>query len=334
MSAILVPVIILSGIGICLAALLAVGRKVFYVEVDARQEKIMDILPGANCGGCGYAGCSGYAAALVTDGVAPSLCPPGGPELAAEIGKLLGVEVGDVTKMVAKVACAGDAVNAEDRAHYHGIVDCYAAHLLAGGPKKCTYGCLGLGSCQNVCMFDAVVITDSGVAYVDESKCTGCKKCVEACPRNLIFMVPATESVHVLCNNPEKAKAVKAVCQVGCTGCKMCTKQSERFSMTGALAAVDYESKEAIPENAAFACPQGAILDQRLYDAKSWIQSPYTRKDYESKREAWKAEEKARKAALREKKARAKKSAETKAAEDTGDGKKSTKTVEKTGGEK
>jgi Na+-translocating ferredoxin:NAD+ oxidoreductase subunit B len=313
MTPILIPVLILSGIALAMAALLAAGRKAFYVEVDERQEKLMDILPGANCGGCGFAGCAGYAAALAKGEAAPNLCPPGGPELAAQIGRLLGIEVGEVVKKVALVACAGDSSLAPSRAEYLGVEDCAAAHAVAGGPKKCAYGCLGLGSCVRACPFGALKISDKGLAYVLEDKCTGCGQCVAVCPRNIIRMVPADEKAHVLCINPEKAKAVKEVCSAGCTGCKLCAKRSSRFVVEGALAHVDYAAKEDIPEEIRFVCTQGSILDKRAVSLADWVSNPNARETYESDRAKWKEAEKAKKAAAKAK-------AQKKAASDSAQG--------------
>ncbi len=301
MSPILVPVLILSGISLIMAALLAVGRKAFYVEVDKRQELLMEIIPGANCGGCGFPGCSGYAGALVSGKAAPNLCPPGGPELAVQIGKIMGVEVGEVVKKVALVACAGDSTQAPMRAQYLGIADCTAAHVVAGGPKKCAYGCLGLGSCVRACPFDAIKVSDKGLAYVLEDKCTGCGQCVAVCPRNIIRMVEAEEKVHVLCVNPEKAKAVKEVCQVGCTGCKLCLKKSTRFLVDAALARVDYSVKDEIADDIRFVCTQGSIFDGRANALTDWVTNPKAREAYEVGRAEWKEAEKAKKAAAKAK---------------------------------
>jgi electron transport complex protein RnfB len=299
----MIPMIVLCGIGLAMAALLAVGRKAFSVEVDPRQERINDILPGANCGGCGYPGCSGYASALVDGTASPTACAPGGADLATEIGAILGVEVEHTEPMVALVACAGTTTASPPLAGYIGEMTCAAAHAISGAGKACTRGCLGLGSCIEACKFDAIVTTPNGLVIVIPEACTGCGNCVEACPRGVIRMVPKKETVHVLCVNPDKPKMVKAVCSVGCTGCKLCLKQSKRFELDGTLAHVTFTSDEEIPESAALACPQGTILDGSKYTTTAWITDPSTREEYNRRSKIWKDEEKKRKAKLKEKKA-------------------------------
>lgn len=279
-----------------MAALLAVGRKAFAVEVDQRQEKILEILPGANCGGCGFPGCSGFAAALVEGKADPGSCPPGGADLAVEIGAILGVEVTAREPMVAVVSCAGGDRESPPRASYLGVKDCFAAHAIAGGPKSCPHGCLGLGSCIEACPFDAIVATGNGLVMVNEVACTGCGQCVEACPRGVIRMVPRKRKVHVLCVNPDKAREVKAVCTVGCTGCKICAKQSKRFVFEGALAIIDDGSEDEIPTSAALACPQGSIHDETLYPLAGWLTDESVRERHVRASADWKAAQKAGKA--------------------------------------
>jgi electron transport complex protein RnfB len=322
----IIPLVILSGVGLVMAALLSVARKVFAVEVDERQEMIEEILPGANCGGCGYPGCQGYAAALVKGQAKPNACPPGGADLATELGAILGVEVEAAEDLVALVACAGNVEASPARASYLGVKTCTAAQGINGGNKTCGYGCLGHGDCEAACPFNAIVITDNGLALVINELCTGCKNCVEACPRDIIKMVPRSAQVHVLCINPDKSKLVKAACSVGCTGCKLCKKQSKAFVIDEALAVVSYDKAGDIPESAALACAPGAIVDQRKYSQISWITDPAVREDYDKRSAEWKAAEKARKAA---KKKKAKEAAEAKKAKEAAEAKK----VEDQGGD-
>lgn len=293
----MIPMIVLCGIGLAMAALLAVGRKAFSVEVDPRQERINDVLPGANCGGCGYPGCSGYASALVDGTASPTACAPGGADLATEIGAILGVEVEHTEPMVALIACAGTDAASPQLVGYIGERSCTAAHAFPGALKACTRGCLGLGSCIEACMFDAIIKSSNGLVFVIPNACTGCGNCVDACPRGVIKMVPKKETVHVLCVNPDKPKMVKAVCAVGCTGCKLCVKQSKRFELDGTLAHVTHTGDEEIPESAALSCPQGTILDGRKYAIAAWITDPSAREDYDRRSSLWKDKEKKRKAA-------------------------------------
>lgn len=297
--------LVLCGVGLVMAALLAVGRKAFAVEVDKKLELLMDIMPGANCGGCGFPGCSGYAKALAEGSARPTACPPGGPTLAEDIGKILGIEVEVAEPMTALIACAGGNDASPKRSQYNGVKDCKAAHAVAGGPKACVYGCMGLGSCIDACAFDAIFTTSNGLVRVDPDKCTGCKKCVETCPRKIIKMVPQKASVHVLCNNPQKAKAVKAVCSVGCTGCKLCVKQSKALEVKGALAAVNYEADNDISNTVALSCPQAAIFDSREYAITDWLADTATREKFGKRAGQWKAEQKKRKAEEKKRKAEA-----------------------------
>lgn len=217
-------VLVLGGLG-CLAALgLGAASLRFRVDVDPRVEDLEGVLPGVNCGACGYAGCSALARALAEGKAPANACVPGGADVAAAVARILGVEAGAAVKRIAVVHCKGTPEVAPDKGAYHGVPDCRAATLVGGGPKLCTYGCMGLGSCERSCPFDAIHVGPDGLAHVDRDKCTGCGNCVEACPKNIIDLMPATEWVYVRCNNPHKGKAVKAVCAKGCIGCRRCEK--------------------------------------------------------------------------------------------------------------
>ena len=297
---------LVGSIGLVMSVLLSIGKRIFAVETDDRFDRLMDILPGANCGGCGFPGCSGFAQGLIDGTAKPTACPPGGPEVTVLIGEIMGVKLTPGEPMVAVVGCAGDHSAAPPVANYQGLRDCRAAHAVAGGAKSCAYGCLGLGTCQTACVFDAITITDTGLAIIDRDKCTACGACIEICPRQIIRLHPKRDEVHVRCINPDKPKEVKAVCTVGCTACKLCTRQSERLVMDERLAVVSPEVQADIPASCALVCPQGTIFDLRQYALSDCILAPAARRNLEQRQEAWKAEEKARKAAAREKKSASK----------------------------
>lgn len=242
MNQIISAVLVVGITGLIFGCILALASVIFAVKKDERIDKIAEILPGANCGGCGFAGCSAYAAAVVNDGAAVNLCSVGKAPVAGKIADIMGCTAGEVKEMTAKVLCAGTCEQAKEKYIYNGIPNCKAAAKLAGGAKICGYGCLGLGSCAAVCGFGAISIQD-GIAVVDEEKCTACGKCKEACPKHIIELVPKQASVHILCNNKDKGASVNKYCSVGCIGCKLCEKNcpSGAITVTDNLAVIDYE---------------------------------------------------------------------------------------------
>lgn len=250
----------IAAIGIVCGAALAVAARYFSVYEDPRIEKVTEILPGANCGGCGLAGCAEYARAIVVDGVAINLCAPGGNEVIEKLAAFLGREASAAKKMVALVLCGGNDAKAKKKFAYNGVADCTAAQAVNGGDKACGYGCLGYGSCARVCPVAAIEISD-GLAKVHPEICIGCGACVKTCPRNLIKMVPEDAPVHVLCSSHDKGPLVKKVCTVGCIGCTICTKQveNEAITMDRFLAVVDY-TKDTPGAAAAAKCPAKCII--------------------------------------------------------------------------
>lgn len=220
---ILAPILSLGGMGLAFGSLLAYASQKFAVEVDERIPQVTEVLPGANCGGCGFAGCEAFAAAVV-EGKAPvNGCPVGGASCASAIGDILGVTAEKTEKMVAKVLCHGTDDKAKLKYEYYGVEDCVAAAKLGGGPKSCSYGCMGLGTCVQECLFGAIDIVD-GIAVIDPDKCTACGKCITACPKNVIELIPASQQTWVMCKSKDKGGEVKKYCQVGCIGCKICEK--------------------------------------------------------------------------------------------------------------
>lgn len=216
--------ITLGGLGLLFGAILAYASKIFYVEKDPRIERINEVLPQANCGGCGYPGCSNYAEAIVKEGVPIDLCAPGGEEVINKIAEILGIEAESVEPKVAVVRCQGAHGVAKDKFKYEGIEDCNAAVLIHNGHKACVYGCLGFGSCVASCPFDAMMMQDNGLPFVFEDKCTGCGICVETCPKGIMELIPRTQKVFLGCVNQDSGKAVREVCSVGCIACGLCTK--------------------------------------------------------------------------------------------------------------
>ena len=221
---IVIPALAVGGIGLFFGGLLAYASVVFQVKSDARIDQVTEALPGANCGGCGYAGCSAFAKAVVEDGAEITKCNLMTAEKAAVIAGIMGVQAGTVVKKTARVACRGTCGVAADKYEYYGLDDCVTAAQLGGGPKQCEFGCMGLGSCVKACAFDAIHVVD-GVAQVDEALCTGCGACARVCPKGIIHMVPAEKQVFVGCSSQDKGAAVKSYCDVGCIACKLCEKK-------------------------------------------------------------------------------------------------------------
>ncbi|NLJ78755.1 MAG: RnfABCDGE type electron transport complex subunit B [Tissierellia bacterium] len=242
MSAIIEPIGILGGLGLLFGIGLSMASQVFHVESDPKVDKIRAALPGVNCGACGYPGCEGLAVGIADGEASVTACSVGGSMVAERIASIMGVAAGEVEKQVAVVLCQGDCEHAEDRYIYHGIEDCRAEDALAGGSKACTYGCLGCGTCQDVCDFDAISIVD-GIAIIDREKCTGCELCVAICPKKLIEMVPYEQDVIVKCKSEEAGRFVRRKCTVGCIGCSICVKNcpDDAFIFENLLARIDYD---------------------------------------------------------------------------------------------
>ncbi len=258
MDLILTSTLWIGGIGLVCGATLAVAAHYFGVAEDPRVEKVTELLPGINCGGCGYAGCSEYARAVVTKGVAPNLCAPGGAATAQNLASFLGVATEAVAKRVALVLCGGNNRAARRRFAYNGISDCTAAAAVAGGDRACTFGCLGYGTCARICPVNAISVED-GLARIHKDLCISCGKCVAACPRRIIKLVPHDSSIHVLCSSRDKGAVVRQVCGVGCIACRICTKLSEDvIAMDGFLAVVDY-TRPLTNEDLIAKCPGKCI---------------------------------------------------------------------------
>ena len=268
MNTVIAAVAVLGILGALFGLVLSVASKVFEVKKDPREEAVLSHLAGANCGGCGYPGCGGCAAAIVAGKAPVTACAPAGPENAAAIAEIMGMEAPSGERQVAFVRCSG-GVNAKKRYDYVGVQDCLSATKIAGGPLECTFGCLGFGSCVAACQFGAMSIGENGAAVVDPEKCTNCGACMKACPRKLIVSVPVSKKVHVTCANQEKGKAAMSVCGVSCIGCGLCEKECKKdaIHVVNGVAVIDY-SKCVNCKLCTKVCPRDAIAPAATAEEK------------------------------------------------------------------
>jgi len=256
---------VMAAMGALFGILLGAAGKKFAVEVDPRVTRIRDVLPGANCGACGYPGCDGLAEAIVGGKAPVDACKAGGPSVTKAISTVMGIEVSVADgRKVARVMCGGSSEYCGSRSEYKGVPSCRAALLAGGGFKSCTYGCLGLGDCARACTFGAITMGRNGLPVIDEEKCVACGNCVKACPRGIIEIVPEASLVYVRCRNKDRGVVVRKICKVGCIGCQACVKVCEAGAMMFGenLARVDY-SKCNVCGACAAKCPTKAIADLR-----------------------------------------------------------------------
>ena len=217
--------VFLLGISAAFGLGLAFAAKKFAVEMDPRIERVSEVLAQAHCGACGYAGCRQYAEAVVmTSDVSPNLCTPGRAPTAEAVAKITGKEIKITEPKISRVFCQGGLSKSARKFKYEGIADCRAAILASGGDKSCIYGCLGYGTCATVCPFDAITMSDDFLPIIDPAKCTACGKCVEACPKKVMEILPLAKEVIVRCHSRDKGATTKKNCQLGCTGCGICVK--------------------------------------------------------------------------------------------------------------
>lgn len=240
MTTILLTISLIAGIGALAGVILSFASVKFAVEENETAKQIEEVLPGANCGSCGFAGCGGYAAALADGKVeSTTLCNPGGAEVAQKIAEILGVESGEFVRMTGVVMCRGNWDRTEQTMQYHGLRSCAAANQLFAGLGACPFGCIGLGDCAAVCDRDAITV-ENGLAKIDPQKCGACGKCASACPKQLISLLPAEKTfAAVKCKNTDKGALTRKECTVGCIGCGKCMKVCE----AGAVKVENFNAK-------------------------------------------------------------------------------------------
>lgn len=266
MDLILVAVISLGAIGLIAAVILYAASKKFAVYEDPRIAQVAEVLPQANCGGCGYPGCSGFAAACVKAGsLEGKLCPVGGQPTMTKVAAILGLEAAASEPKVAVVRCNGTCANRPRVTQYDGVRSCVIANSTYGGETGCTFGCLGCGDCVEACKFDAIHMNpETGLPEVDEAKCTACGACSKACPRNIIEIRPKGKNnrrVYVLCVNKDKGAVARKACTAACIGCGKCVKVCpfEAITLENNLAYID-PAKCKSCRKCEMECPQNAII--------------------------------------------------------------------------
>lgn len=269
---ILFAFLVVTGLGLLLGFGLAFAAKKLEVPKDSRLVSMEAVMPNANCGGCGYPGCAGYAAAVVAGEASIGLCSPGGAALSQKMAEIMGVSVdASAEKMVAFVHCQGTAETTGKDYKYQGISDCNAAAILFAGDNSCKSGCLHLGSCIKVCPAGAISRSSDGRITVDPKLCIGCKKCTAVCPNGVIRMIPASATYVVACNNHESGAKVRKACSVGCIGCKICENKypESGCKVVNFLSEIDYSLPQTQIVDAAAACPQKCIIPVQEKTASS-----------------------------------------------------------------
>ena len=260
-TGIITATVVVGAVGIFVGLFLGIAGIRFKVKVDEKEEAVLAALPGNNCGGCGFAGWSGLAAAIAKGEATVNACPVGGEPVGKKIAEIMGVEAESSVKKVAFVACQGDCDKAKKDYDYYGIEDCRMMSFVpGGGPKSCNSGCLGFGTCTKVCPFDAIHVVN-GVAVVDRDACKACGKCIEVCPKKLISLIPYDAKLAVACSSADKGPVTMKACEVGCIGCGICVKNCPAQAVTVAdfHASIDQEKCTGCGI-CADKCPKKAIV--------------------------------------------------------------------------
>jgi RnfABCDGE-type electron transport complex B subunit len=253
---------ILGGVGLTFGALIALANKKMKVYEDPRISEVEDILPGANCGACGYAGCRAFAEKVIAGEEPPATCTVMSEVEREDVAEYLGVSAGEADKVVARLMCAGGSDVAVQQADYYGVESCAAAVAVGGGGKGCSWGCVGLSDCAVSCDFDAIVMNEVGLPVVIPEECTACGDCVEACPLGLFELLPMSDHLIVQCKSLLEGDAAEEVCAVACNACGRCAVDApdDLIEMKDGLAVVDRSKTELENKDAIARCPTGAIV--------------------------------------------------------------------------
>ncbi len=254
--------LILGGVGLTFGILIALANRKLFVWEDPRIDTVNQFLPGTNCGACGFAGCHAFAEELVQGDTQPAVCTVMGSDDVTDVAEFLGVEVGEVAQRVARLLCAGGCDVAVQQADYRGLQTCAAAAGVASGGKGCTWGCIGLDDCRDVCDLDAIYMNSYDIPVVIPERCTACGDCVEACPKDLFTIMPLDHKLLVQCKSLLEGEEAEALCSVACNACGRCAVDAASgvVEMVNGLAVVDYTKNDLAGPEAIARCPTGAIV--------------------------------------------------------------------------
>lgn len=263
MKTIILTIIVALVIGFLLGLLLGLFKKLFAVKVNPKIAEVRDALSGANCGGCGFAGCDAFAEAVVNGEAPVTGCVAGGASCADSLAKILGVNAQSSTPKIAFLACHGTKECAKDRGEYQGVKTCSAAQLTMNGTKKCSFGCIGFGDCVEVCPFDAISMGKDGLPKIDKTKCVGCGKCAKACPKKLFHLIEKdTKGAIARCScKSDNKPQIRKDCTEGCFKCGMCTRKCpvQAIVLENGLPKVDYSKCTSCGE-CIKACPDKVLI--------------------------------------------------------------------------
>lgn len=277
LSSIVTAAIFMVALGVVLAIIISIANKKLFVYEDPRIDEVDDMLPQAQCGACGVPGCHPFAEAVVSGEKNPSECTVNTPEGNAEIAAFMGVDMGNTEKVVARLACAGGTHVAYTRAKYEGLQTCQAAAVVSGGGKGCSWGCLGLADCADVCDFDAIFMDDHGLPIVIEDKCTACNDCIVVCPKDLFSLQPVSHKLFVACKSLDEGDKAEQECEVACTACEKCVVDAPEglIEIKNNLAVIDFKKYDEIlvDRTPIERCPTGAIvwIDSELGTTRSSV---------------------------------------------------------------
>jgi len=263
MNDILIPLAIITGLGLLFGIILSVSYKKLRVYEDPRIDIVEQMLPGTNCGACGVPGCRAFSEKLINNESSPSGCTVSSSDNIDDIAQYLGVDAGEANKRVARLLCAGGKDEAHNLALYKGgMSTCRGETVVSGGSKDCSWGCLGLGDCEKICDFDAIFMNDNGLPQVITEKCTACNDCVEVCPKHLFVLMPIKDKLIVQCKSLLEGDLAESKCSVACTGCARCVADSpsQLIEIKNNLAVINYDFIDLATSKSVGRCPTNAIV--------------------------------------------------------------------------